>query len=728
MTQDLETTVVDLNDPSLYINREISWVRFNARVLEEALDQAHPLLEQVKFLSIFSSNLDEFFMIRVSGLRRQLASGVLEAPPDGMTPAEQLVAIREELLPMLETQSTYWNDTIKPRLAEAGVTIASYADLTDEQQNIMRGRFEEEIFPVLTPLAVDPGRPFPHIANLSINLAVVVYDSARGERFARLKVPPSIGRFITVPEAEPQAQHGPASTRRATLVPAEELIAANLDLLFPGVDVVGVYPFRITRDADIEIEEDEASDLSVAVEEGVGLREFGSASRLEIEQGMPDDVRDMLQTQLGLDPYLVYESPGLLGLCDLIELTTLDRPDLKDEPFLPAVPADLQGDHDILDVLRSKSVLLYRPYDSFLPIVDFIRHAAEDPQVLAIKMTLYRIGANSPIVKALLDAREAGRQVAVLVELKARFDEENNLVWARALERAGVHVVYGLVGLKTHAKVTLIVRREVGGIRRYVHVSTGNYNPVTARVYTDLDYLTSDPDLADDASRLFNALTGYGQGARYRRLLVAPHEMREALLERIEREIRSHQINGNGYLAFKANALVDKRLIQALYRASRHGVVIDLQIRGICSLRPGVPGVSDTIRVTSVVGRFLEHARLYYFYNNGDDELLSGSADLMPRNLSRRVEVLFPLTGPQLELSRDYALRVSLSDNVKARELQADGGYVRVKPSDGEPVVDSQTWFLDHWPSREPSDTVPRPAPFTSLFRHPDLSSRRSNS
>jgi polyphosphate kinase len=701
MTPD-ENLITDLDDPSLFMNRELGWVQFNGRVLEEALDQRHPLLERVKFLSIFSNNLDEFFMIRVSGLRRQLESGVLSAPPDGMTPSEQLAAIRQELLPQLSAQMDCWQNDVRKALLDADLAVLKYDELKGKQKKLLRRHFKREIFPALTPLAFDPGRPFPYITNLSMNLAVLIDDPVRGERFARLKVPPAFPRLLRVPSEESADSYeslGLVETSN-TFVWIEEVIAANLDLLFPGVEVEAAYPFRLTRDADFEIEEDEASDLSVAIEQGVGMRRFGSADRLEIDRDMPEWVRTMLAKNLRLAPYQVFTVEGPLGLSDLMELTDVDRPDLKFEPFLPATPPPFRGINDLFGVIRNQDVIMYHPYDSFAPVVELVRQAARDPKVLTIKMTLYRVGPNSPIVDALLEARENGRQVSVLVELKARFDEENNLGWARQLEKAGVHVVYGLVGLKTHCKLLLIVRRESGGIRRYVHTATGNYNPVTARIYTDFGFFTCDEDIATDVSELFNVLTGYAHQEEYRRLLVAPGAMRKDIAARIEREIERHHEHGDGYLAFKMNALVDKRMIQALYRASQAGVKVDLQIRGICSLRPGVPGLSENIQVTSIVGRFLEHSRIFYFRNGGEEEMLLGSADLMPRNLNRRVEVQFPVKGPILELIRDSVLFVHLNDNVQARQLLSDNTYVRLQPGpDGEPL-DSQQWMIDNFATR----------------------------
>jgi polyphosphate kinase len=690
-----------LDDPRLYLNREISWLQFNARVLEEALDTRHPLLERVKFLAIFANNLDEFFMIRVSGLRRQAVGRVLETPPDGMTPLEQLAAIRQTLMVQLAQQADCWQKDVLPKLHQAGVRVCRYDALGPRQQALLRQYFAHEIFPVLTPLAFDPAHPFPHISNLSLNLAVVVNDPPHGERFARVKVANVFPRLVRVPDedqVEEYAVPGLTEVGANNFVWLEEVIAANLDLLFPGIEVLAVYPFRITRDADLEIKDDEASDLLTNVEEQVEMRHFGSVVRLEVDQAMPERIRDVLLHNLHLEAYQIYTEDGPLGLADAMELTRIDRPDLKDRPFIPTMPRPLSTKENLFTAIRREDLLLYHPYDSFMPVVDFVREAAHDPQVLAIKQTLYRVGVNSPIVDALMEARENGKQVAVLLELKARFDEENNIAWARALEDEGVHVVYGVLGLKTHAKMCLVVRREEQGIQRYVHMSTGNYNTITGRVYTDLSYFTCDPVIGADISDLFNALTGYSRQHTYRKLLVAPDSMRQEILRRIEREIARHRQHGDGYLAFKMNALVDKACIQALYRASHAGVPIDLQIRGICCLRPGLPGVSETITVTSIVGRFLEHARIYYFRNGGEEEVFLGSADLMPRNLDRRVELLFPVDAARWRqaIVRDI-LRVHLRDNVQARRLLPDGSYERLQPPPDEPALHSQNWLLEHW-------------------------------
>jgi polyphosphate kinase len=690
----------DLGEARLVVNRELSWLQFNWRVLEEAMDESHPLLERVKFLAIFASNLDEFFMIRVSGLRHQLSAETVDTPPDGLTPAEQLAEIRRQLLPKLAQQTSCWRQDLAPKLQQAGIRVLRYAQLKSKQRKLLRKHFEREIFPVLTPLAFDPSHPFPHISNLSMNLAVAVNSPESGERMARLKLPDVFARLLRIPSEETADEYeylGLKEVASDHFVWMEDVVAANLDLLFTGLEVVGAYPFRVTRDADIELKEDEAADLLSSIEESVGMRHFGSAIRLEVDASLPERIRHVLIKHLNLAPYQVYTIDGRLGLDDLMGLTQIDRPDLKDPPFVPAIPRSMVIADSVFSVVRQRDLLLYHPYDSFAPVVDFVREAAEDPGVLAIKQTFYRAGANSPIVDALMRARENGKQVAALVELKARFDEENNIVWARALESAGVHVVYGLRGLKTHSKICLVVRRERDGIARYVHMSTGNYNAVTARIYADIGFFTGDPDIGADASELFNALTGYSRQEKYRKLLVAPNLMRQEVLNRVQREIERHKQHGDGYLAFKMNALVDKACIQALYRASRAGVKIDLQVRSICCLRPGLPHLSETITVTSIVGRFLEHARIYYFRNGGNDEILMGSADLMPRNLDRRVEILYPVEDASLrEALRRDILCVHLRDSVKARRMRPDGSYERVVAGPDNPRLNSQEWLIEH--------------------------------
>ncbi len=684
-----------LDSPSLYINRELSWIRFNHHVLEEAQDEGHPLLERVKFLSIFANNLDEFFMIRVSGLQRQAAQGVLKAPPDGMTASEQLVAIEKALLPELALQYDCWTKEILPRLYSAGIFIHLYKELDAEQKKALRTFFIEEVFPVLTPLAFDSAHPFPFISNLSLNLAIIIRDPKGKELFARIKVPTGLfPRLVRVPET---GAGGHRDNKQVHLVYLEDLVAAHLDLLFPGLEVVGASPFRITRDADLDIEVDEASDLLTTVEEIMEQRARGTPVRIEVDSSMHESTCHMLEKKLGIGSHMLYRIGHPVGMADLMELLSLDRPDLKDPPFQPSIPPELAEEKDIFSAIRKKDILLFHPYDSFSPVINFIRQAAHDPDVLAIKITLYRVGSKSPIVQALLEARENGKAVAALIELKARFDEENNIGWARALERAGVHVVYGVVGLKVHAKLCMVVRREKDGIRRYMHLGTGNYNATTSRVYTDFGMFTCDRDIGYDVANLFNFLTGYARIDKYLKLAVAPVTLRTAIITRIDREIENHREHGGGHLIFKMNALVDQECINSLYRASQAGVTIDLQIRGICCLRPGLPGTSEKITVSAIVGRFLEHARIYYFRNGGDDEVFLGSADLMPRNLDRRVEVLFPVTDPAIKKALlSIILDTELKDNQQLRLMSGDGTYMRKHPESGEAPVDSQLWFLEH--------------------------------
>ena len=680
-----------------FFNREISWLEFNWRVLQEAMDQRQPLLERVKFLSIFNTNLDEFFMIRVAGLKQQLAAGVNERSPDGLTPAEQLMATRRMVLEHKEAQQRCWHEDILPKLCDQGIHILNYDELSKEQRAACRDYFERDVFPVLTPLAFDSSHPFPHISNLSINLAVVVLDPEEGELFARVKVPAVLPRLIPISGGKCDGPPHIHPTRRHCFTWLEQVIAANVQSLFPGVTVKEAYAFRITRNADVEIQEEEAADLLRTIEQGVRQRRFGAVVRLSIQRDMPQRIRDLLLSNLHLTAEDVYEARHTLGLSDLMTLTRLDRPDLKDPPFYPSTPPVLRHARttsEMFAAIRQHDILLHHPYDSFQPIVELIEAAANDPDVLAIKQTLYRVGANSPIVKALMRAREEDKQVTVLVELKARFDEENNITWARALERAGVHVVYGLAGLKTHAKVALIVRREGDRLRGYVHLGTGNYNAATSRIYTDFGFLTSRPDIAADVTELFNFLTGYSRQRAYRKLLVAPVNLRERMVALIEREMEHAQNGKKGHLIFKINALVDPRITELLYKASQAGVSIELIVRGICCLRPGISGLSENITVRSIVGRFLEHSRIYYFGNNGKPEIYLGSADLMQRNLDRRVETLFPLEDPALvSCMYDKVLCSYLHDNVRARILRPDGTYEWARPNNGEAAIDSQAVF-----------------------------------
>jgi polyphosphate kinase len=685
----------DLRDSSLYVNRELSLLAFQRRVLEEAEDSSNPLLERVKFLAILGSNLDEFFMVRVAGLAAQMDAGSVEAGPDGMSPRAQLVAIRREYKRLLN-EGHRCLEKLLPLLQEEGIFIHDHADLNGRQLRDAARYFAHTIFPVLTPLALDPGRPFPHISNLSLNLAVLIRDHSGQERFARVKVPDSLPQLVHLNGA-PKANHKKTRPKRVDLVWLEQVIAANLAALFPGMEILESHPFHVTRDADMAIKELEAEDLLESVEEGVRQRRFGSPIRLMVTQDMPASVLNILIQNLEITPREVYRTARPLSFKRLMGLYNLDRPELKDAPFVPAVPPALSApgeDEDIFSRIRKQDVLIHHPFDSFQPVIEFLRKAARDPAVLAIKICLYRVGRNSPVVEALLEAQEEDKQVAALVELKARFDEESNIEWARALERSGVHVVYGLVGLKAHGKVALVVRREQDRIARYVHISTGNYNTVTSHLYTDIGLFTADEDIADDATDLFNYLTGYSYKSDYKRLAVAPVNLRERLEFLIEREIKHAKAGRKAHLIFKVNSLGDERIMRSLYKASHAGVKIQLLVRGICCLRPGLPEVSENIEVTSIVGRFLEHSRVFYFHNGGDDEVYIGSADLMPRNIDHRVEVLVPILDPALvRRLREEVLAVYLADNVKARQMQPSGAYTR-KKAEGRPKVNSQDHLL----------------------------------
>lgn len=694
-----EIAPLRLDDPALYINRELSLLAFQRRVLEEAQDESNPLLERFKFLSILGSNLDEFFMVRVAGLKRQLESGVAPVLPDGMSPAAQLAAIRTEVTNLLHISYTCLSQQLWPALKEEGVQILQYSELNARQRAKAREYFIHTVFPVLTPLAFDPGRPFPHISNLSVNLAVLIRDQSGNERFARIKVPDTLPQLIPLDKLAPTPGRKVESEKKArSFVWLEDLIGSNLQDLFPGMQVLDAHPFHVTRNAELAIQELEAADLLETTEEGLRQRRFGDVVRLKVNTNMPVNILQILVNNLEIDLDDVYHAEGMLSLNRLRYIGSLDRPDLKYNNFVPLVPGNLYAEnreHDFFSAIRQRDVLLHHPYDSFQPVIDFLRAAAKDPDVLAIKMTLYRAGRNSPVVEALLDAMENEKQVAVLVELKARFDEESNIEWAKALEAEGVHVVYGLLGLKVHSKVALVVRREGENIRRYVHLGTGNYNPLTAHFYTDIGLFTCDEEIGADATDLFNFLTGYSAKTDYRKLAVAPINLRQRLESLIKREIRHQQHGERGHIIFKANALVDQEMIELLYQASREGVQIDLLVRGICCLRPGIPGVSENIRVISILGRFLEHSRIYYFRNGGKEEILLGSADIMPRNLNRRVEVLYPLEDQRLiRQVRDDILHTYLSDRVKAREMKADGTYVRMAPKPSEKRIHAQADFI----------------------------------
>lgn len=693
-------------DSSLYINRELSWLEFNQRVLEEARDTRHPILERAKFLSIVSSNLDEFFMIRVAAIKDQISAGVSDLSPDGHTPVQQLNAIHDRVSTMLTEMTTCFWQELHPQLAAAGIHLLPMHEITAAEHAAMHAYFAREVFPVLTPLAFDPGHPFPYISNLSLSLAVVVGGPQGEERFARVKVPDVLPRLIPLPAAD----GAPGAER---FVWMEDLIADNLSMLFPGMTVKESYAFRVTRNADIEIQEDEADDLLASIEESIRLRRYGPVVRMGVDRSMPARIREILAENLEASTTDVYEITPPLGLSHLMQLLRVARPDLKDAPYHPAqLSADDETD-DMFAIVRRGDVLLHHPYDSFAPVVQFIRNAAADPAVLAIKQTLYRIGKESPLVPLLIQAAESGKQVAVLVELKARFDEENNIGWAKQLERAGVHVVYGLVGLKTHAKMALVVRKEGEGLRRYVHLGTGNYNPVTARIYTDYSYFTCREQITADATEVFNYLTGYSRRDGYSKLSVAPVNLRETMTRLIEREMQHARSGKRGHVILKMNSLTDTPMIELLYAASQAGVTVELIVRGICCLRPGVKGISENIRVISIVGRFLEHSRVFWFAHDGHPELLLSSADMMGRNLNRRVELMFPVEDPAL-IARVKAetLDAALADRTRARLLGPDGLYTRIPPAHGADGADCQM-ALVRARSQQPRPIliVPREAP-----------------
>lgn len=687
----------DLFQPELYFNREISAIVFIRRVFEEAQAERHPLLDRLRFLGFVSAQIDDFLTVRYAGLQDQEIAQVKDVAPDGMLPGQQLEILRVLLSNLLHEQQAYFRGKLLPQLDQAGIHILDYTQLNRAQRESAARYFRDEIFPVLTPLGVDPGHPFPHISSRSLNLAVSLRDPVAGELFARVKVPSSLRRLVPVPAASRSGkrQAGESLPEQA-FVWVEQVIAAHLDQLFPGVEVVAAYPFRVLRDADFDIQIDEAGDLLVTVEQGLRKRRFGSVVCMMIQSEMPAPIREVLTENLQIAPEDVLEMPSPLAIGEVADLTELNRPDLKSPPLVPRVPNELRLGQDPFSAIQHGDLLLHHPYDSFSSVAEFIEAAARDPQVVAIKQTLYRVGKNSPIVDALLEANQQGKQVAVMVELKARFDEENNIEWARRLEREGVHVIYGQVDMKTHAKVAMVVRREGTGLRRYVHIGTGNYNAATARVYEDLALLTCRPEIGEDASNLFNAITGFARGISYKKLLVAPETLRSGLMERIEREIEQQKAGGHGHIIFKMNALVDPAFVRALYRASQAGVQVDLIVRGMCCLRPGLPGVSDHIRVISIVSRFLEHSRIYYFANGGlaDDELLIGSADLMQRNLDHRIEVLVPIEDRALRGHiRDVTLPAYFRDTANARLLQANGEYVSIVPPAGTPPFDVQQWL-----------------------------------
>ena len=673
---------VDLHHPSLYLNRELSWLEFNRRVLHEAEAARTPLLERLKFAAIFSSNLDEFFQVRVAGLRRQCAAGVSERTADGMKPEEQLRAIAVVVDELTRRHYRVLMEEILPSLADHGVELVTeVGDLAVADREHLARYFRENVFPVLTPLAVDPGHPFPYISNLSLSLAVVLRGQDGEERFARVKVPKILPRWVPLPTP-------------GRFVPLEHLIAANLDALFPGIEILGSYLFRITRNTEMELDHDDAEDLLLQIQEEVRNRRFGEVVRVEIQSSMPSTLRQLLlaefndeqeQPAMPLTAEDMYETGGLLDTADLLSLSALEIPDLRDLPFHAVTPHRITPGRSFFDVLREGDLLVHHPYDSFASSVErFIQTAADDPDVVAIKLTLYRTGGDSSIARLLAQAAERGKQVAVLIELQARFDEENNIIWAQRLEDVGVHVSYGVAGLKTHAKVMLVVRREGDSMRRYVHIGTGNYNPKTARLYTDFGLLSDDPELGADLTDLFNVLTGFGSPVGYRKLIVAPRGMRERFLELIRREIQHREAGRPARILAKMNALVDPDIIAALYEASRAGVTVDLIVRGICCLRPGLPGVSENIRVISIIGRFLEHSRAFCFLNGGAEEVYIGSADWMPRNLDRRIECVLPIDNQAHRQTIRNVLELMWTDNRQAWELAPDGTYEQRNPPNPE--------------------------------------------
>ena len=675
-----------------YLNRELSWLDFNSRVLELAGDPSLPLLERAKFLAIFASNLDEFYMVRVAGLKRRHEMGLSVRSADGLSPREQLRRIGERTQQIASHHSRVFLDQVRPALAEEGIVVVGWSDLDENEHNRLSTYFHEQVFPVLTPLAVDPAHPFPFVSGLSLNLAITIRQPEDGtQHFARIKVPNNVDRFVELTGEEREDGH-----HNVRFLPMEELIAAFLPVLFPGLEIVEHHAFRITRNADMEVEEDRDEDLLKALERELARRRFGSPVRLEVADDMTEHMLELLLRELDVAPGDVMQLPGLLDLSSLWQVYGVDRPALKDPTFVPATPpafGERETPKSIFATLNEGDVLVHHPYDSFSTTVQrFIEQAAADPNVLAIKQTLYRTSGDSPIVNALIDAAEAGKQVVALVEIKARFDEQANIKWARALERAGVHVVYGLIGLKTHCKTCLVVRREGSAIRRYCHIGTGNYNPKTARLYEDVGLLTASPDLGADLTDLFNSLTGYSRKVTYRNLLVAPHSVRRGIIERIEREVEAAREGAQARIRLKANALVDEQVIDALYRASQAGVRVEVVVRGICALRPGVEGFSENIVVRSILGRFLEHSRIIHF--KAINEFWIGSADMMHRNLDRRVEVMAQVKDPRLTATLDEVFDSAMDPATRCWELGSDGSWTGL-PHEGQTARDHQASMME---------------------------------
>jgi polyphosphate kinase len=682
----------DLSAPTLYINRELSWLEFNQRVLAQAQEEFHPLLERVKFLAISADNLDEFFMVRVATILKKFRADIDDTSIDGLNTEQELAAIRQRALEQMDLQSACWSKSLRPLLAAAGIHFIEPGTYTPALDQWLKQYFDTHIFPVLTPLAFDPGHPFPYISNLSMNLAVRVKHGGR-TKFARVKVPGMLPRFIAIPES--LAPHVGTS-----YVFLEDVIRRNIQELFPGTHVEGAHLFRIIRDTDMVIQEDEADDLLESVDRGLKQLRYGALSLLQVEEDMPRRVLNILVENFEVEEDIVVRTSERMGFADWEALTKIHRPALKDPIFHPRMVWPPETADKVFEQIAEEDYLIHHPFDSFTTVETFLRAAVNDPQVVAIKMTLYRIGANSPLVDLLIEAAEQGKQVAVLVELKARFDERNNIAWATRLESAGIHVVYGLLNLKVHCKLTLVVRKEADGIKRYAHIATGNYNRATSQVYTDLGLFTGDDALVDDVTEVFNSLTGYSNKRSYNALLVAPVGFRQGFKALIDREIEHAQAGRPSRIIIKNNAVADKGVIQALFRASQAGVRVDLVVRGVCCLRPGIPGVSNNISVRSIVGRFLEHSRIYYFLNGGDEEVYIGSGDLMERNLDRRVEVITPITDAAIKRHlRDVVLESLLSDTHRAWELQTDGSYTRVQPPEGVEPLNSQQFLLD-WYSK----------------------------
>lgn len=680
-----------------FLNRDLSWIEFNKRVLDEAFNESLPLLDKIKFVSIFFLNLDEFYMIRVSGLKEQIRANIITSTIDGLSPFQELRAIEKQVVEMQNKVNDLWNKSILPDLKKNNINIASIDELSKSEQIALNKYFHDEIFPVLTPLAFDPGRPFPYISNLSLSFAIQISSTANEKHFARVKIPDILPRLLRVDKILNPAKVKKNGKQSAKFIWIDDLIRQNLHSLFPGLQILEAHQFRITRNTDLGIQEDEADDLLEVIEENIKQRKFGSVVRLEIEKNMPEFMIEILSENLGIKQTDIHIIDGAIGLSDLMELYDLPFHHLKELPHQAKPFGTIDENENIFSLVSNKDLLLHHPYDSFAPVIDFINQASQDPDVLAIKQTLYRVGSNSPIVKYLIEAAERGKQVAVLVELKARFDEENNIFWARELEKAGVHVVYGLLGLKTHAKMAMVVRKESEGVKRYVHLGTGNYNPSTAKLYTDLGLFTANKEICEDVSNIFNYLTGYSKIKKFNKLFVSPINTRTKFLSLIQREIENKISGKEAHLIFKFNSLVDPRVIAALYEASKCGVKIDLIVRGICCLRPQVNGLSENINVISIVGRFLEHSRIYYFFNGGNEELYLSSADIMPRNLDRRVESTFPVLDNEIRQNIiENILKIYLKDNTKARALKNDGSYKRLKPAEKEIPISVQDYFMQH--------------------------------